>query len=167
MDRPNTTLFNIRGTRFETSTSNLKAFPGSLLAHLEDTCSSYNRETKEYFFDKDPHVFNCILNMLNHGKLHVPREICVQLLRDELIFWGIPFDTVDECCWRTFFRLDEDKEIMARLRDGNNLDSNYEQIKTELFPTVRQRIWTMCDQPGSSKLAKVKFLKRKTNSFYM
>lgn len=143
--------FNIRGRIFETFASTLKAVSESKLGRLTPEHESYDGNNQEYFFDRDPDLFNVILNLLVTGNLHVPRQVCGALLREELSFWEIGNGNVSKCCWRQYFQHEDDMSVLKDLID--NEDSNSAWIEGE---TLKERIWLVLNSPGSSKFAKVR-----------
>jgi len=147
-------IFNIRGTRYETSISSLQKIPYSFLRSINESSKYYDPVRKEFYFDRDPHVFNNILNLAVHGKLHVPKDICGEVFRHEMEFWGVPKVTVGECCWRVFYQLDEDKEVLEKLRLAHDYDFEYSSESYNSL-SFRYKIWLILDQPESSIMAKV------------
>lgn len=149
----NIVKFNIRGTRFETIKDTLQKTPGTVLYDLDSLNNAYDDVNKEYFFDRDPEVFNIILNYFNHGKLHVPKNICGALLREELKFWSVPHSHVADCCWRAFYAHEEEQDVLEDLRKANTdiLYAGKHVNKT----TARYKLWMLLDNPGSSLHAKV------------
>ena len=61
-DIPGRLHVNIRGQVFEIEASLVQKLPGTLLARLDRKHGSYCRETGKYFFNRDPVIFNCIVN---------------------------------------------------------------------------------------------------------
>eukprot|EP01114_Cavostelium_apophysatum_P002143 TRINITY_DN1186_c0_g1_i1.p1 TRINITY_DN1186_c0_g1~~TRINITY_DN1186_c0_g1_i1.p1 ORF type:complete len:256 (+),score=46.48 TRINITY_DN1186_c0_g1_i1:151-918(+) len=82
-------VLNVGGTRFET---------------LVDTCTKHGRDTMlgalflafnaeqkdEYFIDRDPELFRHILNWYRTGVLFCPQGLPVQVMQQELDYFGIP-----------------------------------------------------------------------------
>ena len=62
----------------------------------------YDPETGEYFFDQHPGVFAQVLNYLQTGKLHCPRNICGPLFEQELAYWGLDEQQMESCCWPNY-----------------------------------------------------------------
>ena len=52
-------------------------------------CDAFSLEENEYYFDRRPRTFNCILNFYRTGKLHVLDELCVMDFYQELEYWMI------------------------------------------------------------------------------
>lgn len=91
-------LINISGRSFEVWRTTLEKYPDTLLGSNEKEFF-YNEETGQYFFDRDPDVFRVILNYYRTGKLHYPRQECIEAYDDELSFFGIVPDTIGDCCY--------------------------------------------------------------------
>jgi hypothetical protein len=54
---------NIRGRHFEVTASTLRKIPNTRLSTLDKNSNFYDVSNDEYFFDRDPDVFNSILNI--------------------------------------------------------------------------------------------------------
>jgi hypothetical protein len=80
-------VLNVGGTRFETYTCTLAAYPDTLLGAM---FSSRNRDmlrpdaAGEHFFDRDPAVFPCVLNFYRTGKVMQPPTVSEEMLEEEL-----------------------------------------------------------------------------------
>ena len=89
---------NVSGRRFSTWESTLKRYPNTLLGS-EALKDFLDKEKKEYFLDRDPHMFRYILNFYRVGKLHFSVDDCLAAFHDELSFYGICGSTISDCCW--------------------------------------------------------------------
>ena len=66
----NRVIINVGGVRYETFKTTLKTIPDTRLSWMTETTANnadYDSETKEYFFDRHPAVFNMILNYYRTG----------------------------------------------------------------------------------------------------
>ncbi|XP_031696446.1 potassium voltage-gated channel subfamily D member 1-like [Anarrhichthys ocellatus] len=88
---------NVSGVRFQTWKNTLDRYPETLLGSSEKEFF-YNEDTQEYFFDRDPEMFRHILNFYRTGKLHYPRNECIQAFDEELAFYGIVPEIIGDCC---------------------------------------------------------------------
>ncbi|OWF43975.1 potassium voltage-gated channel subfamily C member 3-like [Mizuhopecten yessoensis] len=152
-------IFNIRGSRFETLKSTLSKAPGEILRDLDEGSGFYDRAKQEYFFDRDPDVFNSVLNMCNTGLIHVPKHICTNLCKVEMAFWGVPTTVISKCCWRTYFQVDEETEVIEHLQENSQQVCDMSQALK--FDSFRYKLWTCIEKPGSSLVAKMWYV------FYM
>jgi potassium voltage-gated channel Shal-related subfamily D protein 2 len=65
---------NVSGQRFETWRHTLDKYPDTLLGSDEKEFF-YDEEADEYFFDRDPELFRCVLAFYRTGKLHYPKQV--------------------------------------------------------------------------------------------
>ena len=96
--------FNVGGKVFECFSSTLKRYPNSKLANLDKSSEDYFSELGEYFFDRNPIIFEAVLEACRTGELHMPRETCHSTLTRELEFWNISPGCLSPCCWKSFYR---------------------------------------------------------------
>ncbi|XP_060079864.1 potassium voltage-gated channel protein Shaw-like [Ylistrum balloti] len=152
-------VFNIRGSRFETLKSTLSKAPGKKLKNLDENSEFYDDEKKEYYFDRDPEIFNYVLNMCNTGLLHIPKHICTSLFRTEMEFWGVPSTMISTCCWRTYFQVDEEAKVIDDLQ---KTDGQVNEMSLSLDKdSLRYKLWISIESPESSLAAKIWYV------FYM
>ena len=100
-------ILNIGGTKFEVM---WKSFEPRILSRLGklyrakthekilSLVDMYNLEDNEFYFDRDPGSFNCILNYHRTGKLHCIDEVCPLDYTDDLKFWNIDENFLESCC---------------------------------------------------------------------
>jgi hypothetical protein len=181
-------IFNIRGVKYDIIYSVFEILPNSRLStliklyinhknnlnsslnfcesNLLDICDGYNSVKNEFYFNKDPHVFNIILNYLNYKKLHIDENICFGLILDEFKFWNIDIFSlnIDICCQ---LKLKEKMDIEfanKMMKDHNTNDeinfSNQLQTISQCIPeSLRVKVWNLMNEPRSSFLARVRIFK--------
>eukprot|EP01125_Pyxidicula_operculata_P018696 TRINITY_DN6665_c0_g1_i2.p1 TRINITY_DN6665_c0_g1~~TRINITY_DN6665_c0_g1_i2.p1 ORF type:complete len:362 (+),score=67.40 TRINITY_DN6665_c0_g1_i2:21-1106(+) len=91
---------NIGGQIFETYASTLTKYPNTLLGamfHQRNIDMLAWDKDGHFFFDRDPRVFEVILNFYRTGKLIKPQWVPMDLLREELRFFSmdVPLDSFD------------------------------------------------------------------------
>ncbi|XP_063397505.1 potassium voltage-gated channel subfamily C member 3-like [Mytilus trossulus] len=141
---------NVRGRRFEVISSTLRNIPNTRLSSLDKNSKFYDVARDEYFFDRDPDVFNSIINLYVMGKLHIPKNVCGAVMKEEMTYWKIPHHKVSECCLRTFYQVEEDQGMIEEIKRAYEYT---ETLQTETSWKIKA--WLMFDQPGSSIHAKV------------
>lgn len=104
-------LVNVGGVRHEILWVTLEKFPNTRLGRLQECrtedsilnfCDFYSYEDNEYFFDKNPRIFNAVLSCYRIGKLHLPDEFCLTELVTELRYWGFDENYLDLCCQQKY-----------------------------------------------------------------
>ncbi|XP_035203295.1 potassium voltage-gated channel subfamily D member 3 isoform X2 [Oxyura jamaicensis] len=143
-------ILNVSGRRFQTWRTTLERYPDTLLGSTEKEFF-FNEDTKEYFFDRDPEVFRCILNFYRTGKLHYPRYECISAYDEELAFYGILPEIIGDCCYEEY--KDRKRENAERLMDDNDSENNQEGSMPSL--SFRQTMWRAFENPHTSTLALV------------
>ncbi|XP_075709989.1 A-type voltage-gated potassium channel KCND3 isoform X2 [Rhinoderma darwinii] len=142
-------ILNVSGRRFQTWRTTLERYPDTLLGSTEKDFF-FNEETKEYFFDRDPEVFRCILNFYRTGKLHYPRYECITAYDEELSFYGILPEIIGDCCYEEY--KDRKRENAERLMDDNEFEHSKEAMPSL---NLRQTMWRAFENPHTSTLALV------------
>ena len=159
-------VFNIGGTRHATHIGTLKTVPKTRLAWIADNhellmnSSFYDPVNKEYFFDRHPTCFASILQYYRTGKLHYPYDVCGPLFKEELLFWGIDEEQMEDCCWEAY-TTHRDKLEMLKGFKGPHFAQDGEDDDDSVFlntkvSRLKRRIWNFLDDPYSSRFARVR-----------
>ncbi|XP_025022712.1 potassium voltage-gated channel subfamily D member 1 [Python bivittatus] len=144
-------VVNVSGKRFQTWKNTLDRYPDTLLGSSEKEFF-YDEDSKEYFFDRDPEMFRHILNFYRTGRLHYPRQECIQAFDEELSFYGIIPELIGDCCLEEY--RDRKKENAERLAEDEEAEI---ATDTALPPdsTFRQQLWRAFENPHTSTMALV------------
>lgn len=149
-----TVCINVRGHRFEVFWTTLRKIPD--LEDLIKTRGIYRHSDGEYYFDRDPDVFKCLMNYCRLGELHVPNTVCGPVLTKELHAWGIMrVDNIEYCCL-----MDINNSLM-RLRNLKKFDDMFPDNGFEIgldnatYVRFRLFVWNILDRPTSSTFALV------------
>ena len=126
-------IINISGKRYETYDRTLKAKSYCLLAR-EERQKYFDKERGEYFFDRNPKVFEAILTYFQSGLLAKPDSIPEKIYLDDLKFFGLDRETAD------FY-----KGLVVTDTAALVLPSNVHQ----------RRLWELMEYPDTSKSAKI------------
>ena len=180
-------IFNLRGIKYEVLLNLFEILPHSRLyrikrfydsninrliensnileSNLLDLCDGYNSNQNEFYFNKDPYVFNIILNYISYQKLHIDDNICIYLILDEFKYWNLDISSmkIDQCCkvkWTE--KLDSIVHANEMLNITSDDASKRELNKIELYDrciteSFRVKLWNLMNEPRSSFLARVNF----------
>lgn len=133
--------FEVGGKTFKTKKLTLRKIPGSRLARLDT-------DVDRYEFDKDPYLFRHILNAHRDGVVHVPRDVCPVVFKEELLFWNIPFALVKPCCWKYLYEADGETETVKLLIENeNDFESNYADDNSR--SSIKQTVFTSPESAGN------------------
>ncbi|XP_031717597.1 potassium voltage-gated channel subfamily S member 3b [Anarrhichthys ocellatus] len=170
---------NVGGVRHELDPSMLLCFPHTRLARLLhcqseaailELCDDYSPTDKEYYFDRNPHVFLSVLNFYHTGRIHMMEEVCVFSFSQEIEYWGIPELHISPCCsyWyheRKDYIDDRDWDVRSDDQPQQSLDSSFEELsaldkdlanfKGAWCAEVRSYIWLRLEDPGHSTGSKI------------
>jgi len=87
-------VFNVSGQRFETNMETITKFPRTMLGAMFGGSFVISADTNgEYFLDRDPRLFEVVLNWYRHGKIFQDPSIDPDALREECEFFNIPYPT--------------------------------------------------------------------------
>jgi len=82
-------VLNVGGKKFETLVETLKKYPNTMLGAMFLSNMAMPDDRGEYFFDRDPKIFEVILNFYRHGKIIMPQNLSPEMVKEELDFFGI------------------------------------------------------------------------------
>ncbi|KAK3096031.1 hypothetical protein FSP39_022180, partial [Pinctada imbricata] len=109
---------NVGGTYFETTSDTLLQRPDTKLGALvKKNKNEGSVDDLNLFFDRSPEIFNFILDIYRTGQLHLPTNICGATIRNELEFWEIPRDQIERCCLQTYYKYDNETEILTEIEE--------------------------------------------------
>ncbi|XP_069505812.1 potassium voltage-gated channel subfamily V member 2-like [Ambystoma mexicanum] len=124
-----------------------------------DLCDDFSVQRNEYFFDRDPMIFHCILHFYRSGVLWIMDELCPTNFVEEIEYWGINLSCSEKCC-RTLFMEHQD-ELKDYLKIQKELQVELEPLDQEehfegqWLGEFRKKIWNLMENPFSSVPAKI------------
>ena len=161
-------ILNVGGAKHEVKIRTLKRIPNSRLGQLIrvkaekellSICDDYNLDELEFYFDRDPTLFNCILKHYRLGKIHIRDDLCPSVLEHELIYWKIESPKLDFCCGDRFF--DKKKELGETILYYRKIEKD---VKIKLAEQSKinskkfSQLWNVVEnsfEKNSTNLAKV------------
>ncbi|CAG5927935.1 unnamed protein product [Menidia menidia] len=169
---------NVGGVRHEVAPDMLLRFPHTRLARLLrcqseaailELCDDYVPAEKEYYFDRNPRIFLCVLNFYHTGRIHMMEEFCVFSFSQEIEYWGIQELHLSSCCNNWYHERKEyieDRDWDIRSDDQQpSLDSSFEELsaldkdlakfKGAWCAEVRSYIWLRLEDPAHSTASKI------------
>jgi hypothetical protein len=170
-------LLNLRGIKFDILFETLQKIPNNRLDRLRkliesshqnnltindellNVCDDYDLVHNEFYFNRDPLIFNQILNYYATDNLHIDDSNCISLYTNELSYWMIDDVLVDKCCEWKYLSLKHDirNELAKRqkLLDGYLLTQRKISFNNFFFPSLRKKLWFMLENPSDSLNARV------------
>lgn len=154
---------NVGGTTFWTYRDTLKTFPNTRLAELNQESDCYIRELDCYFFDRNPTIFQCILDYYRTGTLHLPGNLCFDLVDSELTFWNLNGNRLlSNCCRSNWHAFQERKSLLDTVYTKASVQNSTKQHEHRLLHItagirqIRYKLWLFLDFPDSSAYAQVR-----------
>ncbi|XP_007534452.2 potassium voltage-gated channel subfamily V member 2 [Erinaceus europaeus] len=160
---------NVGGQAYLLASALLACYPRTRLGRLAlapsrgrrlGLCDDFEERTGEYFFDRDPAVFQQVHGFYLSGVLALRGGACPRAYLQELGYWGVRLRHAPRCCRLGFEeRRDELREqlkIQGELRaqaQAEAADVLFHHMRC-LGPQ-RQRLWNLMEKPFSSVAAKV------------
>jgi hypothetical protein len=170
-------ILNLRGVKFDVLLETLDKIPNNRLDRLQkliqtsnqknltindellQICDDYDLVRNEYYFNRDPLIFNQILNYYATENLHIDDSNCLSLYTSELTYWMIDDVLVEKCCDWKYLSLKHDirNEISKREKLLDEYLLTHEKISFNnfFFPELRKKLWFMLEKPSDSLYARV------------
>ncbi|XP_006881380.1 PREDICTED: potassium voltage-gated channel subfamily V member 2 [Elephantulus edwardii] len=159
---------NVGGQSYHLDYSELACYPKTRLGRLATStsrsrqlglCDDYEARTEEYFFDRDPAVFQLVYNFYSSGVLLVRDELCPREFLEELGYWGVRLKYTPRCCRICFEErrdeLADQLKIQRELRAQAQAEEAEEQFQhMRFYGPQRRRLWNLLEKPFSSVAAK-------------
>jgi hypothetical protein len=130
------------------------------LDKLDDVCDDYTDDLSEFYFNKNPVVFENILKFYQQPvlekKTHINlQDVCPLEQEEEFKYWNIDWEEyLDECCAvklddmrdKLHSEIEETKQIVGSVTKTIDFGEKF-------YPETRRKIWNIMDNPKSSLLA--------------
>ncbi|CAB1322120.1 unnamed protein product [Coregonus sp. 'balchen'] len=124
-----------------------------------DLCDDYQVKKNEYFFDRDPEVFNNIFTFYRTGVLWIKDELCPRNFLEEINYWGVRIKNTHRCCRISFEErqdeINEQLNIQRELEAEVEIEENEELFQDMFMGYNRRVIWNLMEKPFSSVPAKL------------
>ena len=151
---------NVGGARFVTTRHTLERVSGTRLSNLHRTDPNYNPTTGEWFFDRNPALFNYILDFYRTDELHFPHNYCGPSIKKELVYWTIDETDISSCCWNRYREFEEENRIFDQIEQAFESRVHVSPAEGSINPSNwqiwRQRLYLFLEEPMSSRPAQVR-----------
>ncbi|XP_078524385.1 potassium voltage-gated channel subfamily V member 2-like [Lissotriton helveticus] len=159
---------NVGGKAFQIDSHIVARYPITRLGKLAtwadpvkklDLCDDFSVQRNEYFFDRDPMVFPCILHFYRSGVLWIMDDLCPTNFVEEIEYWGLNLSYSEKCC-RTLFMEHQDElkeylKVQKELQDELEPLHQEEHFEGQWMGEFRKKIWNLLEDPYSSVPAKM------------
>ncbi|KAG7460575.1 hypothetical protein MATL_G00200150 [Megalops atlanticus] len=117
-------------------------------------CDDYDPGKGEFYFDRDPDAFKCIIEVYYYGEIHMKRGICPICFLKEMEFWKVDPDFLDECCKSS---LNEVEAELSEIADKVKLilDDLEGDPGASRWQRCQVLLWKLMEKPESSLSARV------------
>ncbi|XP_035277131.1 potassium voltage-gated channel subfamily F member 1-like [Anguilla anguilla] len=156
---------NIGGVKHVLTGDLLNRYPETFLAELVNNssecfdtvaslCDDYDTGKGEIYFDRDPDMFKCIMELYYYGEIHIKRGICPICFLKEMEFWKIDPDFLDECCKGC---LKEAEEELSEIADKVKLilDDMEREPDARRWQRCQTFLWKLMEKPECSLPARI------------
>nr|XP_060618249.1 potassium voltage-gated channel subfamily V member 2 [Anolis sagrei ordinatus] len=158
---------NVGGRTYRLTYQAVAIYPNTRLGRLATStdrrcqlglCDDYAAQGDEYFFDRDPAVFQLIYNFYASGVLQVRDELCPRSFLEELSYWGVRLKYTPRCCRICFEErrdeLNEQLKVQRELRAQAAVQESERLFRHMRYAAQRWRLWNLMEKPFSSTMAK-------------
>lgn len=122
-------------------------------------CDDYVVKDNEYFFDRDPDVFNSIFNFYRTGVLWIKEELCPRNFLEEINYWGVRIKYSQRCCRilleEKHDELCEQLKVQKELEAEVVIEEDEEAFDSMFLGEMRRSLWNFMENPFSSVPAKL------------
>ncbi|XP_033845072.1 potassium voltage-gated channel subfamily V member 2 [Periophthalmus magnuspinnatus] len=159
---------NVGGTVYRLPYQLAARYPKSRIGRLAtcsehsrrlDLCDDYIVHSQEFFFDRDPAVFQHIFTFYRTGVLWIKDELCPRSFLEEVNYWGVRIRNTQRCCRISFEeRQDEVNQqlrIQRLLLEEVAVEENEALFFHMRWGQSRWALWNLMEKPFSSVPAKV------------
>ncbi|XP_054422563.1 potassium voltage-gated channel subfamily F member 1 [Pteronotus mesoamericanus] len=158
-------VVNVGGVRQVLYGDLLSQYPETRLAELihclaggYDTifslCDDYDPGKREFYFDRDPDAFKCVVEVYYFGEVHMKKGICPICFKSEMDFWKVDLKFLDDCCKSHLSEKREELEEIAR-RVQLILDDLGVDAAEGSWRRCQKCVWKFLEKPESSCPARV------------
>ncbi|CDQ62934.1 unnamed protein product [Oncorhynchus mykiss] len=143
----------------------LNRFPETRLAELWNTskgcledlsslCDDYDSGKGEFYFDRDPDAFKCIIELYYYGEIHIKRGICPICFVQEMEFWKIDLYFLDDCCKGDLQEAEDELAEIAEKVQSILVDREGDP-SARGWQCFQMCLWKLLEKPESSLSARV------------
>ncbi|XP_051951392.1 potassium voltage-gated channel subfamily S member 3-like [Xyrauchen texanus] len=131
-------------------------------AAILELCDDYSPAEREYYFDRSPQVFHCVLNFYHTGHFHALEELCVICFSQEIEYWGLCELDLEACCLDWFLeRKDERDQNACWLLNNDASFGEFSIASSDLWrfegtwcSDMRKLMWQTLEDPSYSRCSK-------------
>ncbi|OCT78991.1 potassium voltage-gated channel subfamily F member 1 [Xenopus laevis] len=117
-------------------------------------CDDYDPGKKEFYFDRDPDTFKCIIEVYLYGEVHMKKGMCPICFKNEMDFWRVDLDLLDDCCKSHLNEKNEELGEIAR-RVQTILDDLGGDTSESKWKRFQKCLWKFMEKPESSFPARI------------
>lgn len=156
---------NVGGECHEVMWRTLKRMPFTRLGLLRkaltheqimEICDDYDLKKNEYYFDRHPKSFLCVLTMFRTGNLHMLEDLCIVNFANDLEYWGINENLMESCCHHRYhMKRERMNDEIKKVKDIDDESNQVEQFGANKFHQFRKKVWDLMENPQTSIAAQV------------
>jgi hypothetical protein len=158
-------FLNVGGIRQNVLWKTIEKLPTSRLGNIRFAktleqihllCDGIDFKENELFFDRDPNTFHSVINFYRTGKFHYNNQICILSFHDDLLYWGLDVDLLEQCCRMKYHQ--RMVILLEEIKKREVVDKKNNESFGSFCPVFRQKLWDVMDNPHSSRTARVSLL---------